>query len=286
MTGAGATALATVLPTVLAGGLAATATGLVLPAPGRHLDALARATGPGGSPEPATAAGRGSRVPVVVLGAGVVAAPSVVSLPHALLVAVAALVALVLRRRARSARLAREAARRRRSVVDFTEALAGELAAGQPVVTALARAARSWPEVAAVARAASLGADVPGAMRAVAAMPGAEGLSRLAAAWELSVTSGSALAQSSLRVLETARARQGAERLVESEAASARATARLVTVLPVVVLAAAQGAGARPLAFLTGHPAGAVCLAAGVLLWWAGTAWIDRIATAAVAGVG
>jgi tight adherence protein B len=83
------------------------------------------------------------------------------------------------------------------------------------------------------------------------------------------------------QVLEAARADAAALRQVEGEASSARATARLVAVLPVVVLIAGEGLGARPWSFLLGHPVGVTCLAAGVLLVVTGLAWIDRIAASA-----
>jgi tight adherence protein B len=213
-------------------------------------------------------------------------APSLVSPRWVALAVIALGTAHVVRRRARGAAAAREAASRRQRVVDFAEALCGELAAGQPVATAVERAVVAWPEAAPVARAARLGADVPEALRALARSPGAEGVGRLAAAWQLSASSGAGLSQASRRVLETARARQATERLVQSEVASARATARLVCGLPVVVLLAAQGAGARPWAFLTGHPVGLACLASGLALSLAGLTWIDRIAASAVEGPG
>ena len=53
-----------------------------------------------------------------------------------------------------------------------------------------------------------------------------------------------------------------------------------------VVLVAAQGAGARPWHFLLDTTAGVTCLAAGLALAFAGLAWIDRIAAVAVDGGG
>ena len=190
------------------------------------------------------------------------------------------------RHRSLRAQAEREAAVRRQRVVDFAEALCGELVAGRPVVAALERAAQSWPEAEPVARSARLGADVPEALRVLATSPGAEGVARLAAAWQLTASSGAGLAGAARRVLQTARARQATERLVVAEVASARATARLVGGLPVLVLLAAEGAGARPWSFLIGRPLGLTCLAAGLLLSWLGLVWIDRIAAAAVRGAG
>ena len=192
--------------------------------------------------------------------------------------------ALALARMVAASRRAEEAARRRRAVVDFCEALVGELRAGQPVLVALARSAPVWPEVAPLVTAARLDADLPAAFRRLSRSPGAESLAHLAAAWQLCAMTGGGLTSAAALVLETARAEAAALRQVEGEVASARATARLVAALPVIVLSAGQGLGARPWAFLLGHPAGVVCLGSGLALVLGGLAWIDRIAVAATAG--
>ena len=178
-------------------------------------------------------------------------------------------------------RRAEEARRRRGAVVDFCEALVGELRAGQPVLVSLERSAAVWPEVAPAVAAARLGADLPGALRWLARSPGAEALQHLAAAWQLCEATGGGLTLAAQQVLEATRADAAALRQVEGEVSSARATARLVAALPVVVLVAGDGLGARPWAFLFGNPAGVTCLGAGVLLVVLGLAWIDRIAASA-----
>jgi tight adherence protein B len=183
-------------------------------------------------------------------------------------------------------RAARRAAERRRRVTDYCEALLGELRAGQPVLEAVRRSVETWPETEPVAAAARLGADVPGAYRRLGARPGAGGLVRLAAAWELCATTGAGLAFAVEQLLETARAEHAVARLVQGELASARATARLVTALPVVVLVAAHGAGARPWSFLLDSYPGLACLCVGTALTFTGLWWIDRIAASAVAGGG
>jgi tight adherence protein B len=109
---------------------------------------------------------------------------------------------------------------------------------------------------------------------------------RLAGAWEISASTGGGLVVAVEQVLATARAEEATARLVRAELASARATARLVTALPVVVLVAAQGAGARPWHFLLDTGAGVGCLGAGAALSFVGLAWIDRIAAGSVGGAG
>jgi tight adherence protein B len=79
-------------------------------------------------------------------------------------------------------------------------------------------------------------------------------------------------------VVASARARQLAGHLVRGELSSARATARVVALLPVGTLAMSAGIGGDPWSFLFRHPAGVACLAAGVGLVFAGLAWIDRMA--------
>jgi tight adherence protein B len=178
----------------------------------------------------------------------------------------------------RRGRAFRAAERRRAAVVETAEALAGELRAGQPVLRALARTVEVWPPFAQVEAAARLGADVPAALRACAAMPGAEDLAQVAAAWQVSHESGAGLAAALAQVAATARARQATRHVVVSELASARATARMVALLPLAVLGMGSGLGGHPWHFLLATPPGLGCLAGGALTAFAGLHWIDRIA--------
>lgn len=203
---------------------------------------------------------------------------------HLGLVLVAGLAAVCVLKLVAGARQARDAALRRQRVVNYCEALAGELRAGQPVAHAVERSVEVWPETHLVVAAVRIGADVPAALRRLAALPGAGGVARLAAAWELCSATGSGLAFAVEQVLETARVEQATARLVQGELASARATARLVIALPVVVLLAAEGIGARPWHFLLSTVAGVSCLGVGVALALTGLWWIDRIGAAAAEG--
>ncbi len=47
--------------------------------------------------------------------------------------------------------------------------------------------------------------------------------------------------------------------------------------LPVVFVLVGSGLGAHPLDFLAGGTGGVLCLACGLLLTWAGLAWLQRI---------
>lgn len=180
------------------------------------------------------------------------------------------------------ARRRREATVTTEIVVEVCEALSGELRAGQPPQVALARCVEVWPALEPVAAAAGLGADVPTALRRLASRPGASGLAEVAAAWQVSQSSGGTMASALARVADSARRRRGTQQLVMSELASAQATARLVALLPVVVLAMGSGLGGDPWGFLLGTAAGLVCLGAGLALALAGLFWIERIAYAAV----
>lgn len=223
--------------------------------------------------------------PAVALVAGAAAAlPVWLEGRRLALVLVAGGAALGVAGMVRRGRAAASAERRRAAVVEVVEALAGELRAGQPPQAALERSADVWPGVEPVAAAGRLGADVPTALRRVAGLPGAEGLAEVASAWLVSGDSGAGLSVSLEQVAASARARQATRHVVAAELASARATARLVALLPLAVLAMASGVGGRPWSFLLGTPAGVACLGAGLALVLTGLWWIDRIAAAVQRG--
>lgn len=215
-----------------------------------------------------------------VIWVGIVGIGAVVGLGPRHVGAVAAVVGVacagrVIWRRQR-ARLARD--QLSASVLAACEQMAADLEAGRPPGAALAVAAARHPVVASVAEAWRLGADVPGAFRRAALTPGARDLCEVGAAWEVAHRSGHGLAHALARVGSRLRARQRTHRLVVSELASARATARLIAVLPVAALAMGSGTGGDPFDFLLGTHVGFGCLVAGLALGLAGLWWIELIA--------
>lgn len=165
----------------------------------------------------------------------------------------------------------------RGEVAEACSALAGELAAGAAPWTALARASQIAPVLAAPAEAQALGGDVPQALRRAAEQPGAESLTLLAGGWTVAHRTGAGLADGVGAVADLLRAERDTARLVDGELASARATARLVALLPLAALAMGSGAGGDPVGFLLGPPAGLACLAGGLALALLGLWWIERL---------
>jgi tight adherence protein B len=156
--------------------------------------------------------------------------------------------------------------------------MASDLASGQPPLLSLDRAAAEWAELAPVATAGRLGADVPAVLRELAARPGARQLRTLAATWQVAHDTGSGLAAAIAQAAETIRSERRTARLVAAELASARATARMLAVLPLGVLALGAGIGGDPVGFLVDTTPGLVCLALGLAMSFAGLSWLEGIA--------
>lgn len=178
----------------------------------------------------------------------------------------------------------RQVAADQAAVLEVCDLLAADLAAGRPPEAALAAGAHRWPPLAPVVEAMRLGADVPDAMRRLAAQRrGAADLRWVAGAWQVAQHSGHGLSAALHRTADGLRARRRTRRLVDSELASARATARLVACLPLAVLLMGSGTGSDPWSFLLGTPVGWVCGALGLGLVALGLGWIERLADRAAA---
>ena len=170
------------------------------------------------------------------------------------------------------------------AVLEVCDLLAAELTVGRPPGAALRAAGLLWAPLSPVVEAFHLGSDVPMALRALAReRPGAADLRLVAGAWQVAHHSGHGLAGALTRTSRGIRARRRTRRLVDSELASARATARLVALLPLAVLLMGSGAGSDPWGFLFATPIGLLCLASGLSLIGLGLWWIERLAAAAAA---
>jgi tight adherence protein B len=213
----------------------------------------------------------------VGLGAVLLVAPHP-SAATLVLVVVGIVVALDLGRWLRGRRRRSEVARRRAAVLLCCDLMAADLRAGVPPSAAIRAAAGHWEELAPVAPAAGYGADVPASFRALAGLlPGAGSLRVVAAAWQVAERSGAGLAPALDLASATLRDEEAVETTITTELASAKATAALLAVLPVGVLALGSGIGAHPWRFLLGTTPGLACLIAGLGLTRLGLLWIDRI---------
>lgn len=184
-------------------------------------------------------------------------------------------------RQIRAERRRRRAQVRRDAVTEAVGLMAAELRAGIIPPRVLAGLAPDFGFLAPAAHAADLGGDVAAALRAASVEPGGELLAELASAWFVAERSGAPLARVLDRLEETARDDHEIEREVQSGVAPARASGRLMAVLPVLGLSLGAGLGGNPVALLTGTVPGALCLAAGSACACGGVAWINRIAASA-----
>lgn len=170
---------------------------------------------------------------------------------------------------------------RGRQITEIVDTLAAELGAGLMASRALQDLAADLPLLDGAATASRLGGDVAAALRTASRQPGAELLDELAAAWEVSERSGAPLARVLDRLGEGIRDQREAQREIRSGLGPAKATARLMAVLPVFGLALGMSMGARPFDVLLNTVPGSLCLAAGAALACAGVWWVDRIAAGA-----
>jgi tight adherence protein B len=270
---------------VAASGLVLVALLMILPSRGRGVHRLAAASGlverrrllsVGGADLARTARRR-----LGVLAATVIVAVGLAgSLGVQVLVSIAALsviTTVVFWQRAKHRQRSAGAARRAQ-VIEACDVLSADLTAGRPPAEALEGAASICADLQIASAACRLGGDVPAALDLAAESPGAEGLRALASAWRVAEESGAAFAGIVDRLADSLRADEAIRRQVAASLAGARATARLLAVLPFFGAALGYALGADPIAFLTGTPVGWVALAVGLGLSIGGLAWTDRLA--------
>lgn len=168
---------------------------------------------------------------------------------------------------------------RRVATVELCTALAAELRAGAMPTDALQRAAAAVPGLCdEAARVARLGGDVSAALVAASLRSGSGGLAQLAAVWSVSQVAGAGLADGCERIAQWLRDDEDLRREVAAQLSGARASARLLTSLPLLGIVLGSAMGARPLDVLLGTSYGLVCLAIGTALAALGLWWTERLA--------
>lgn len=200
----------------------------------------------------------------------------------------ALLVAVVLRRRRAASRIRRAAGATADELAAALRRMTDELRAGGHPVAALAGCAADGPRAAQLlapaAAAAGLGEGVAAALRSGGDDTGPEraDLDRIATAWALAERHGVPLADLLADAHDAIRWRRrfGAE--VTAALAGPRATAMVLSALPVLGLVLGQMVGADPLGVLRAGLLGQALLVVGVGLAVAGIAWSDRILAGAV----
>ncbi|WP_103337794.1 type II secretion system F family protein [Amycolatopsis sp. CA-126428] len=163
----------------------------------------------------------------------------------------------------------------RRATADLTMAahtatalrtMVAELRSGAHPIRAAEAAANVVPAVAgdlrALATAAQLDTEAP-----TSALP------QLAAAWTLAKRHGLPMADVLDATRRDAEAGLAFGRRMRAKLAGPRASAAVLTGLPVLCVLLGQAMGAAPLSVLTGSTPGQLLLVAGCVLLWAGTAW-------------
>jgi tight adherence protein B len=172
-------------------------------------------------------------------------------------------------------RLRRQVSRDDSVALNALAALAAELRAGQPPVSALQRTgAQVWPRAAA---AAYLGGDLTQALRADAmSQPALRGL---AACWEITARTGSGMAVTVQRLADSVRATQETRVQLRTQLAGPRATARMLAALPLIGILLGHLLGADPIAWLLGSPFGIAVLSLAAACTGIGWWWMSRIAS-------
>lgn len=167
--------------------------------------------------------------------------------------------------------------RERSETARAARTLALLLQAGQIPAHALDDAAADCPVLAPAAVTGRLGGDVCAALAEMGRQTGREGLARVSAAWRVSERTGAPVAEVLSRVSENLRQERHLAAVVAAELAAARASGRIMALLPFVAIVMGILVGADPLSFLFGSPLGEVVLIGGVLLAAVGVVWTERI---------
>jgi tight adherence protein B len=179
----------------------------------------------------------------------------------------------------------RSALRFRAEIAQACAVLASYLRVGQVPSAALAIAAADCEVLREGHQAHTLGSDVVQVWRQQARRPGHAGLLQLARAWQISIETGAPMSSTLDQVAASLAADQALTQVVNSELAAARATGKLMAVLPGCGVCIGYLLGGDPARWLLAGPSGWACLLAGVLLACVGVLWIEALARQASAEV-
>lgn len=182
------------------------------------------------------------------------------------------------------ARREKSVRRRQSEVVGAAMALASLLRVGQLPTEALRLASTDHPVLRPAAATADLGGDVCAALRASATKPGYEGIRVIAGGWSLSEQTGAPVAGLMQAVAAQLQSQERLRAEVVTEVAGARATGRLLAVLPVLGVALGYLGGGDPIDVLFGSRLGLLLCLIGVVLSVIGVFWMERLADRAQLG--
>lgn len=178
----------------------------------------------------------------------------------------------------RRTKIDRQRTRMRVETARTTKTLALLLQAGQIPTHALEDAANDCAALVPVARTGELGGDVVAAFNELGSQPGGAGYRRVSAAWRVSECTGAPIALVLGRVAENLRRERHLAAVVAAELAAARASGRIMALLPFIAIGMGSLVGAKPLDFLFGSPLGQMAFLTGTVLAAGGVVWTEHIA--------
>ncbi|WP_157621770.1 type II secretion system F family protein [Serinicoccus hydrothermalis] len=199
----------------------------------------------------------------------------------------------VLRWRTRAGRRAARAERSATLELAVVGTIAAALEAGLPVARAVALAvperagdadAAEGPDWQPLARAAGEGQQLAPVWGRLGHVTGSPTLAAVARSWAVATRSGAPIADALRVSAHVARERQRLERAVGAASAGARATATVLTWLPVAGVALSAVLGVGPVA-LYGTPPALLCLGAGAVLLLVGQLLVRRLVAQVMADV-
>ncbi len=221
------------------------------------------------------------RAPLVVAGSATALAALICAPPTIVAAVTVTILTVVWRRRSRRRR--RQGAAEGRALAAAMDVLAGELRIGAHPVHAFEAAAEESSGavrsvLSGIAARARLGGDVATGLRIAGSHSALRTQwDRLAGCWQIAAEYGLPIAALVRAAQTDIVERQRFSERVDSSMAGARATAAILSALPVLGMLLGELIGAAPLAFLTGGGIGGALLVAGTGLLCCGVAWAGRI---------